>query len=220
MFLGRLVNVADRGAARGRGADTRDRLIAAAAEVFIEHGIARSSLEEISRRAGYTRGAFHWHFSTKEELLLAVLRDRLAQRIAATDLVALATNDLREFNREQRATTRSFAAGDRRGWALLLLEFWLTAARDPGLLAEAAALKAEARSAIERQLTQLAAASNFTLPVPSTTMAAALIALEDGFALQELLDTDVVPPTMLWDVIDYLTTSVIGAPTRDARDRT
>lgn len=199
----------------GRGSQTRARLIAAAAEVFAEHGIARASLEEISRRAGYTRGAFHWHFSTKEELLLAVLRERLAQRIAATDRVAESAQNLLEFNREQRASTPSFASGERRDWALLLLEFWLTAARDPRLLEEAAALKAQARSAIERQLTQLAEASGVSLPIPAATMAAALIALEDGFALQELLAPDAVPATSLWEVIDFMTAAVIA----DANDR-
>lgn len=214
----------------GRSEETRRRLLDAAAEVFAETGFAKASLEEIARRAGYTRGAFHWHFSTKEELLVAVLRDRLSRRVAATDLVVDAAKDFAAFNREQRSRTTPISAPERSGWALLVLEFWLAAARDPELLAEAAALKADARLAIERQVVELAEASNIELPLPASTLAAALIALEDGFALQELLAPSDVPPTMLWDVIDFMTAAVQqdqsaapqnkNAPAHNARSRT
>lgn len=183
-------------------------MIDAAAEVFAEQGFARASLEEISRRAGFTRGAFHWHFASKEELLVAVLRERLAKRVAATDVVVDGAKDFAEFNRTQRSSGGSLADPNRRRWALLVLEFWLTAARDPKLLDEAKALKADARSAIERQVLELAKASGTPLPIPAATIAAALVALEDGFALQELLAPDEIPQTMLWDVVDFMTAAV------------
>lgn len=52
---------------------TRDRLIAAAEEVFAERGLDKPSLNDISERAGLTRGAFHGHFSSRDELIVAVI---------------------------------------------------------------------------------------------------------------------------------------------------
>ncbi|WP_127479829.1 TetR/AcrR family transcriptional regulator [Nocardioides pantholopis] len=55
-------------------ADTRELLIDAALRAFAEHGIHNASLLEITRMAGQrNRGAVHYHFGSRERLLLATL---------------------------------------------------------------------------------------------------------------------------------------------------
>jgi AcrR family transcriptional regulator len=51
----------------------REKLIAAAAEVFAEKGYEGAGVAEIARRAGYTTGAIYGRFSGKAELLLAAI---------------------------------------------------------------------------------------------------------------------------------------------------
>ncbi|WP_028642631.1 TetR/AcrR family transcriptional regulator [Nocardioides sp. URHA0020] len=54
--------------------ETRTRLVEAATAVFAEDGVFTASLVEITRRAGQrNRGAVHYHFGTRESLLVAVL---------------------------------------------------------------------------------------------------------------------------------------------------
>jgi AcrR family transcriptional regulator len=54
--------------------DTRRRLVEAATTVFAEEGVFSASLVEITRRAGQrNRGAVHYHFGSRESLLVAVL---------------------------------------------------------------------------------------------------------------------------------------------------
>jgi len=56
------------------GADPiREKLVAAAAEVFAEKGYDGAGVAEIARRAGYTTGAIYGRFSGKAELLLAAI---------------------------------------------------------------------------------------------------------------------------------------------------
>ncbi len=64
---------------------TRAALLDAAECVFMEHGVANTSLEEIARRAGVTRGAIYWHFRNKVDLFNAMI-DRV--RLPLGDLVA------------------------------------------------------------------------------------------------------------------------------------
>ena len=53
---------------------TRAALVEAASEVFAEHGVFTASLVEVTRRAGQrNRGAVHYHFGSREGLLVAVL---------------------------------------------------------------------------------------------------------------------------------------------------
>ena len=54
---------------------TRKMLLDAALNVFSHKGYAQSSLEEVAREAGVTRGAIYWHFSNKFEMFYAVLQE-------------------------------------------------------------------------------------------------------------------------------------------------
>jgi AcrR family transcriptional regulator len=53
---------------------TREALLAAAIEVFLERGISRATLDQIARGAGVTRGAVYWHFRDKHEIFAALER--------------------------------------------------------------------------------------------------------------------------------------------------
>ena len=52
---------------------TRESILDAAEQVFMDRGVARASLEEIARHAGVTRGAVYWHFKNKQDILDAML---------------------------------------------------------------------------------------------------------------------------------------------------
>ena len=67
-------------AAVPKRADARrnyDRLLAAAAAAFAEHGADDVSLEEIARRAGVGIGTLYRHFPARQALLEAVYKDQV-----------------------------------------------------------------------------------------------------------------------------------------------
>ena len=68
-----------------RRAQTRDRLLVAAASVFAERGIIGASVEEISEAAGFTRGAFYSNFAGKDELVLVLLQQTISAQFAAAE---------------------------------------------------------------------------------------------------------------------------------------
>src|SRR5690606_34163100 len=53
---------------------TRDQILAAAAELFAERGFHGTTAREIAQRAGVNLAAAHYHFGSKEDLYLEVLR--------------------------------------------------------------------------------------------------------------------------------------------------
>jgi TetR/AcrR family acrAB operon transcriptional repressor len=61
---------------KAEAAETRANIIAAAERLFYDKGIPETSLEDIAREAGVTRGAIYWHFANKTEVLL-VLQDEV-----------------------------------------------------------------------------------------------------------------------------------------------
>ncbi|MCL5426517.1 MAG: TetR family transcriptional regulator [Gammaproteobacteria bacterium] len=58
---------------KAEAAATREALLTAAEEVFFAKGVARTSLEQIARHAGLTRGAVYWHFKNKGDLFMALV---------------------------------------------------------------------------------------------------------------------------------------------------
>lgn len=60
-------------------AQTRARLLAAAGEVIAARGLEGASIDEITERAGYTRGAFYSNFTGKPELLVELCEQRLLE---------------------------------------------------------------------------------------------------------------------------------------------
>jgi AcrR family transcriptional regulator len=62
-----------------RGEATRQHILEAAAEAFAEHGFAGTSLNDVIRAAGATKGGFYHHFPSKEALALEVVRYKQEQ---------------------------------------------------------------------------------------------------------------------------------------------
>ncbi|OHC24150.1 MAG: TetR family transcriptional regulator [Pseudomonadales bacterium RIFCSPHIGHO2_02_FULL_60_43] len=66
---------------------TRCAILEAAETLFLEKGVAHTSLEHIARHAGVTRGAVYWHFANKADLFNAMLGqvrlppEQLAERL-------------------------------------------------------------------------------------------------------------------------------------------
>lgn len=59
-----------------RGEETRRRILAEAADAFADRGYGSTSLNDLVRSTGLTKGAFYFHFASKEELALEVFRSK------------------------------------------------------------------------------------------------------------------------------------------------
>jgi AcrR family transcriptional regulator len=65
--------------ATDRGGETRRRILEVAAEAFADRGYAGTSLSDVLKASGVTKGGFYFHFPSKEALALATLRHKQEQ---------------------------------------------------------------------------------------------------------------------------------------------
>src|SRR5713226_7690587 len=61
-------------------ARTRERLLDAAADVFARRGFHAASLDEVADEAGLTKGAVYSNFTSKDDLIVALIETRLDRR--------------------------------------------------------------------------------------------------------------------------------------------
>ena len=57
------------------GEQTRERIITAAAEEFIEKGFERAKMEEIAARAGVTKVMLYYHFNSKQNIFNEIVKN-------------------------------------------------------------------------------------------------------------------------------------------------
>jgi AcrR family transcriptional regulator len=62
-----------------KGADTRQRLLDVATGLFIERGYSVVSMRDVAAAARLTKGAVYGHFRSKGQLLVEVIRTRIAE---------------------------------------------------------------------------------------------------------------------------------------------
>jgi len=168
-----------------RQAQTRERLLEAAATVFARQGFQAATVEEIAEEAGYSHGAVYSNFAGKEELFLAVFERYMTQRI---DEVARATEIEGSFAERARAAADQWMQRftEDRATFLLHLEFMIHAARNPRLGKQLGQRMAALRLEIERRIGDREAETQSTLPLPAADLALIMRALGIGLAVEAL----------------------------------
>ncbi len=182
-------------------AATRAALVAAAAEVMAERGVAGTTVEEVTARAGFTRGAFYSNFADKEALVDAVLDARMAYEIAdLTPLVTAAAtpDDL------MAALRRRNGGSDARRWRLLLAELQLHALRVPSFRPRLAAWQQQQRDGYRSVVEHVLALGGIAPPVDLDLVALIIQVLDDGIANHHDIEGDGIAPQAFLDTLDLL----------------
>lgn len=168
---------------------TREQLLQAAAELFAEHGVNGTSVEQIVERAGYTRGAFYGNFDGKHELVLALLEQRTQHELEEMQEIDRDAGSfdslmehLRSWYRRRDETLGS--------WLALRTELWLYGLRDPELLPVLADRERRSRAALAQALEQGFAARSVAPPAPVEFLALVLHSLGDGLSIQRVLSPE------------------------------
>lgn len=102
---------------------TSGRILSATLDCIVEGGIASTSTRAISTRAGIRQGLIHYHFSTKNELLLKVLASLFEN--SKRNIEAAAASSAPPERKIERVMDLGFALiGPRRREFVALVAFW------------------------------------------------------------------------------------------------
>jgi AcrR family transcriptional regulator len=169
-----------------RGEETRSHILQAAEECFAQYGYDATSVAEVCRRAGVTKGGFYHHFPSKQALFLELLERWLAEldiQLAATraqaDTIPEGLLQMAEMVRPVFQATG--------GQLPISLEFWTKATRDPTVRQATVAPYRRYRDFFSGMIE--AGIVEGTLRSVDPEMAAqVIVSLAAGLVLQRLLD--------------------------------
>jgi AcrR family transcriptional regulator len=197
-------------AARQEGREAREELLTAALRVFARRGYRDAGVDAIAAEAGYSKGALYWHFSGKDELLLALIDERIdAPMRDGVALLASAPPD-RDMSVE---ATRMFAQQlqEEREALLLEREYWSLAIRDPELRARYIERQTELRDALAAALEARARhLGTPNLTTPAEDVARIVTSMIRGLALDELIEPGSVRPQLLGEALALIYAGLVA----------
>ncbi|MDP5276490.1 TetR/AcrR family transcriptional regulator [Chengkuizengella axinellae] len=112
--------------------DTRTQIIEASSNVFSEKGYARATLDEVAKKANLTKGAVYWHFSSKQDLFLALVDRNISHQLKQIPSIIkhiLSSNDSVKALSKWFESQFTFVIDDENK-QMLMLEF-ITSSREP-----------------------------------------------------------------------------------------
>src|SRR5690349_3230865 len=197
-------------AARARGREARDELLTAALRVFARRGYREAGVDEIAAEAGYSKGALYWHFSGKEELLVALLEERIDAPMR--DRFALLASAPPERDMSVEAS-RAFAEqlSEAREALLLEREYWSLAIRDPDLRARYCERQKDLRNALAAGMEARARhLGTPELTMPAEHVARIVMSIIGGLGFDELIEPGTVPPELLGEALAVIYAGLVS----------
>lgn len=167
----------------------RQRMVETMRSIVARHGTARATFDEVAREAGVSRGLLHYHFGSKERLLIEVVKteaDRAMGLIREAARHAHTVDDVVELLVSQLKQRLEFDPEP----FLLAFEMVGEARANPELGAALAAHERRMRMEFGALLAEVGAAAGFKLRHPPAATASALLVVANGLALEILEDPD------------------------------
>ncbi len=169
-----------------RSGATKVRILTAAAAAFAEQGYDATGVAEICERAGVSKGAFYYHFQTKQALFLTLIDvwlEELNRALGQPDpdngtvpdrILAMS----RKFQDILTSRTQQLA---------LIMEFWTQASRDEAMR-QAVLSHYRAFQQFFVDLIELGVAEGTLSPIDPAAGGQVFLSLTSGLFFQGLLD--------------------------------
>lgn len=163
---------------------TREHLVACAHAAIARGGMSGFSLRGLCAEAGYTQGAFYSNFSSRDDLLLEVMRRNLQHEteVLRRLMVSMQGENLHVVLRTLAERFADLAKDTR--WSLLAIELQLHAQRDPDFATAYNAAKIDYHSEFAMLIGELAEQHRLVPVMPPLQAAIGLYALWSGLVVQ------------------------------------
>jgi AcrR family transcriptional regulator len=180
-------------------ARTRQLVLDAAERLFVANGFGATSLEDIAREAGFSKGAVYSNFAGKTDLFFAIVEQQFEQLAAQLKGAVEAEDD---------ALSRLAAVGTwyedflrvESGWARSFPEVAALAAQDDEARQRFGGLLQSIESSIADLTAQQQESLGVRFGLPPDQVAALVVALVMGLTVRSLHDLD-SPPQLFHDAL-------------------
>ncbi len=163
----------------------REQILLAALQCFGEKGYHASTMDDLVRESGLSKGSLYWHFRSKEEVFLALLDSFATEIYGDWDALAEADGDAIETLRQEIQ-----ASVDRFSNQRVFLMAWVEFLSHPAARERMSEVYRVSRAKLAKIIKAGRRAGTLRPGAPAEQIAAALVAAIEGLFLQWLVDPD------------------------------
>lgn len=188
---------------------TRRRLLEAAALLFARNGYQSTSVDDVAEAAGYSKGAFYYNFSSKDDLFDALVDEHIER--LTTDLEH-ALSDATTLDEKIAAVQKALARKQKeRIDPRLEFEVLASAVRDSKVRRRVAGAYRRMRAAIAGLIEKEFAEVGAKPPMEPEHLALTIMAGSQGLALMQAIDPEAVPSGIMPSILAL----VLRSPSTD-----
>lgn len=177
------------------------QILDAATAVLTQQGYAATTITQIAKEAGVSRGLLHYYFASKEDILVHIVRDSATK---TATLVSAVFAQAESADSLVRALLMSLRHLDTLAPELfnLFFECWAVARQSPAVADELRVVFDQFRAAFQDGLATAQTRGIIAPTLPLNGLAALLTGLFDGLALQLLTDPTLADDPALWETAE------------------
>ncbi|MFD4930181.1 TetR/AcrR family transcriptional regulator [Peribacillus butanolivorans] len=183
--------------------ETINKLMRSGIELFSKQGYSSTSIDQIVKHAGYSKGAFYAHFSTKEEFLLRLIKEGID--FYFEDLKeALTQKDCDLINTFKEYSMRLVNEAYEKGSSPMLLQGCMVSNELPQIKEKLILQMEEWRSFLTHLFQKMKDEGIVGSPLDARTLATSSMALFNGYNLQHFVDNRIQIQDMLNVFVELL----------------
>lgn len=201
-----------------RRRQTRDYLLAAAAQVFAERGFHGATLDEVAAVAGFTKGAVYSNFKGKDELFLALLESRYEEGMVSLRTYLDAIGQPHQASDFLGRISDELNQADAEMWGALYQEFLVYALRHPHARARLAELERADVGALAALISSERQRHGIEDTASAEQAARFVVALMRGLFTMRLIEPEAVGQPLVSAVLELLERAL--TPRAQAQDPT
>ena len=167
---------------------TREKIFEAAGKAFARRGYAGAAVDEIAEEAGFSRGAFYFNFTSKDDLFLQLIERQLRYLTEDAHSIISGSSSAEETLRRLREFYILIRSQDKTAY-LLITEAQLYAIRNTRFRSKLTALFREVHQNLVLSLQQLNEQTGLHEPVSPPVLALTALALSQGLMLYSMMDS-------------------------------
>lgn len=175
-----------------RKKETRQLLLESAVETFAQLGFHGASVDKIAEYAGFSKGAFYAHFTSKEELFLTILEQQMHLHV---DNIHKVIGQQHSFSHFIETMDECFllVRQENRTWSMLNMEFLLYVMREESVRYKWSNMITESVEQISKAIEKLMSKENHESSLSAHEMAWTMLSLENGMAIFYYISEEHVP---------------------------
>lgn len=196
------------------GAQTRDRIRAAACRALAKRGLARTRIADIAREAGVSSPVVHYYFRSKDDVLLSAMQWASEQLQKTLDWILVDYSDPLIQLRLILSVSAPTSEGLRNEY-MLWLDFWNLVRIDVRYLPECQAMSARWKSVVLDVLQRGCEVGVFRPNAPVEDIAQMFVSLSESLAYRCVIGYEDMPVTRVLELLaKYLAQQLDLAPSQ------